>query len=122
MAWWGGGSQWEHLEWIVPGEIKLLSGSHLDNDSLTLSFQTWHCSYPSPHGHCFFLSIVLADLGVFCGASYPFPIGVSIQLNVLPSGNACLETIFVSRDVLWIFSCVLIRCLRVSVNITIIKL
>ena len=50
-----------------------------------------------------------------------FPIAIFIQLNVLPLGNAQLEIISASRDVLWIFSCLLIRYLRVSVNITVIK-
>lgn len=117
-VWWGRGSPWEHLEFLVPGKVKLLPGSHLDNESLT---QTWR-SHPRPHSHCFFLSVVLADLGGFCGAWYPFPIGVSIQLNVLPSGNAYLGTVFMSRDVLWLCIFLLIRCLRVSANITIIKL
>lgn len=35
-AWWEGGPDGEHLELIAPDEIKLLSGSHLDNQSLTL--------------------------------------------------------------------------------------
>lgn len=48
------------------GEIKLLCGSHLDNASLTLSFKQGVLTQVLTV--CFFLSIVLADLGVcFCG-------------------------------------------------------